>query len=130
MKTMTEAVKQFHDVYNVISQEIPQLPDNEVRRLRKSLITEEFTEYLIGEKNNNIVEIADALADLLYVTLGTAISYGIPIDAVFAEVQRSNLSKLGEDGKPLYRADGKVLKGPGFFQPDIAKVLREHGGNV
>ena len=130
MQTMTEAVKQFHDVYNVISQEIPQLPDNEVRRLRKSLITEEFTEYLIGEKNNNIVEIADALADLLYVTLGTAISYGIPIDAVFAEVQRSNLSKLGEDGKPLYRADGKVLKGPGFFQPDIAKVLREHGGNV
>ena len=130
MMTMTQMVMQFHETYGTLISTKPVLPDSNVRELRKKLLIEELEEYLEGEENNDIVEIADALADLIYVALGAAISYGIPIDAVFEEVQRSNMSKLGEDGKPIYRADGKVLKGPGFFEPDLAKIIRDHGGDV
>ncbi|EEH64066.1 hypothetical protein HMPREF0044_1085 [Gleimia coleocanis DSM 15436] len=140
-----ELVKQFHEVYNlpVMMGETPTC-DRDRIHMRMSLISEEFAELtgaLYGKKAREIVEtanqaakdaddhtrdtveVADALADLVYVIYGMALECGIDLDAVLAEVQASNLSKLGEDGKPIYRADGKVLKGPGFFPPNVAKVL-------
>ena len=103
-----------------------------LQELRLGLIDEEFTELKDALDDNDIVEVADAISDLLYVVLGTAISYGIPIDKVFEEVHRSNLSKLDANGKPIRREDGKILKGPNFFepQPGIIRILREHGGKL
>ena len=86
---------------------------------------EENEEYLEAAQNNDIVEVADALGDMLYILCGTIISHGMQdkIVEVFDEIQRSNMSKLGEDGNPIYREDGKVLKGPNYFKPDIARIL-------
>lgn len=102
--------------------------DYEIKWLTKEAILEtqtdpDFPEYLTTELPLNTVEVADALADMVYVIYGFALEAGIDLDAVLLEVQRSNLSKLGEDRKPILREDGKVLKGPNFFQPDIRKVL-------
>lgn len=130
MKTMTQMVYEFHETYGAMISNKPKLPDANTRKLRIDLLKEELDEFLNGESANNIVEIADALGDIMYVALGAAISYGIPIDAVFNEIHRSNMSKLGEDGKPIYREDGKVLKGPNYFKPDVAKVLRDYGGEI
>lgn len=121
--TASEMVRQFHETYAVRIQAGVGLPDWERRGLRGKLLAEEWNEYVSAEADNNIVEIADALADMIYIIHGTALEYGIPLDAVVAEVHRSNMSKLGADGKPIYREDGKVLKGPGYFKPDIAGVL-------
>lgn len=140
-----ELVRQFHEVYNlpILTGETPTC-DRERIHMRMGLIAEEFAELtgaLYGKPAREIietanaaakeaddhtrdtVEVADALADLVYVIYGMALECGIDLDAVLAEVQASNLSKLGEDGKPIYREDGKVLKGPGFFPPNIARVL-------
>ncbi len=116
-------VKEFHEIYNCNIGNEPVLPDNNERELRKSLLQEEYNEYLQGEENHDIVEIADALGDMLYIIYGTCVSYGIDIDEVFAEIHASNLSKLGEDDKPIYREDGKVMKGPNYFKPDIKSIL-------
>ncbi|RYF06923.1 MAG: hypothetical protein EOO77_26315 [Oxalobacteraceae bacterium] len=101
-----------------------------MRKLRSDLLEEEFNEYLDGEKNNDLVEIADALADIIYIAYGTGVSYGLPMDEIFDEVHRSNMSKLGEDGRPVYREDGKVVKGPNYSKPDIhaivERLIREH----
>lgn len=121
-------VAEFHRIYSVYISDKPQLPVKETRDLRISLLKEEFNEYLLGEYNDDIVEIADALGDMLYIIHGTAVSYGIPLDEVFSEIHRSNKSKLGEDGKPIYREDGKVLKGPNFFKPDVAGIIKSFGG--
>ena len=88
---------------------------------------EENKEYLEAIKNNDMIEVADALGDMLYILCGTIITHGMQdvIDEVFEEIQRSNMSKLGSDGKPIYREDGKVLKGPNYFKPDIAKILNQ-----
>ena len=88
---------------------------------------EENKEYLDAIKNNDMIEVADALGDMLYILCGTIITHGMQdvIDEVFEEIQRSNMSKLGSDGKPIYREDGKVLKGPNYFKPDIAKILKQ-----
>ena len=88
-------------------------------------ILEENQEYLQAAKNNDLVEVADALGDMLYILCGTIIEHGMQdkIEEIFDEIQKSNLSKLGEDGKPIYRNDGKVMKGPNYFKPDISKVL-------
>jgi predicted HAD superfamily Cof-like phosphohydrolase len=118
-----QLVLEFHKIYGLTIGETPQLPEEEVRDMRRALIFEEVIEYIEAEDNDDIVEIADALADLVYVCIGACISYGIPFDAVFKEVQRSNMSKLGKDGKPMYREDGKVLKGPDFTEPDIRGIL-------
>ena len=126
--THTEMVAEFHRIYSVYISDKPQLPVKETRDLRISLLKEEFNEYLLGEYNDDIVEIADALGDMLYIIHGTAVSYGIPLDEVFSEIHRSNKSKLGEDGKPIYREDGKVLKGPNFFKPDVAGIIKSFGG--
>jgi predicted HAD superfamily Cof-like phosphohydrolase len=91
--------------------------------LRRKLIREEFKELMKALEEEDIVGIADGLADLTVVVYGTALSYGIDLDRVMQEVHRSNMSKLGEDGKPIYREDGKVLKGPYFSPPDILHVL-------
>jgi predicted HAD superfamily Cof-like phosphohydrolase len=95
--------------------------------LRFSLMDEENKEYLEAIKNNDIIEVADALGDMLYILCGTIITHGMQhvIDQVFEEIQSSNMSKLGSDGKPIYREDGKVLKGPNYFRPDIAKILNQ-----
>lgn len=101
----------------------PEFPDNETIALRLELIQEELDELREAVGNADIVEVADALTDILYVTYGAGHAFGIDLDKCFEEVQASNMSKLGEDDKPIYREDGKVMKGPNFFEPKLDKVL-------
>lgn len=120
------AVSQFHKTYNLIENEHPTVAIPEaIKELRFELMKEENEEYLEAVKNNDIVEMADALGDMLYILCGTIITHGMQdkIEAVFDEIQRSNMSKLGIDGKPIYRADGKVMKGPNYFKPNISKIM-------
>ena len=117
------AVTEFHEAFGLMINSAPVLPDAATRDLRKKLLAEEYNEYTTAEEEDDIVEIADALADLIYIACGTAVAYGIPLDRVFAEVHRSNMSKLGENGRPIYRDDGKVLKGPTYSPPDIKTIL-------
>lgn len=121
-----ENVKQFHETFGLpvnekLTGDIPQ----EVGLLRYKLMREENEEYLEAVQNGDLVEIADACGDMLYILCGTLISHGLQhkIGEVFREIQRSNMSKAGADGKPIYREDGKVLKGPDYFKPDIKSVL-------
>ena len=120
-----DCVREFHETYGLMVGQLPALPHEQMRQLRIDLLREEMDEYIAGETNDDIVEIADALADIIYIACGTAVAYGIPLDRVFAEVHRSNMSKLGEDGKPIYREDGKVLKGPNYTPPDVKGVLEQ-----
>lgn len=136
-------VRQFHETYNLPVVDHPNVDRDRVH-MRMALIAEEFAE-LVGavygkdaratiedayasavkadDNTRDTVETADALGDLVYVVYGMALEMGIPLSDVLAEIQASNMSKLGSDGLPIYREDGKVLKGPGFFAPDIKKVL-------
>jgi predicted HAD superfamily Cof-like phosphohydrolase len=93
--------------------------------LRFNLMDEENKEYYEAANNNDLVEVADALGDMLYILCGTILEHGMQhkIEEVFEEIQRSNMSKLGADGKPIYREDGKVLKGPNYFKPNIEEIL-------
>ena len=100
-----------------------EIPNNNVVQLRLALIEEELNELKIAIQNKDLIEIADALTDLLYVTYGTGHSFGINLDKCFQEVQDSNMSKLNKDGKPIYNKDGKVLKGPNYFKPNLSKIL-------
>lgn len=118
-----DAVDQFHEAFNLPRGETPHLPSHEVRDLRTKLLREEFMEYMDAEHTDDLVEIADALADIIYIACGTAVAYGIPLDRVFAEVHRSNMAKLGPDGKPIYREDGKVMKPADWQPPRIAQTL-------
>lgn len=118
-----DAVKEFHYTYDIPVAEEPTLLELERRRLRWDLLDEELNELDEAEREGDLVEIADALADMVYIIYGTAAEYGIPLDRVFDEVHRSNMSKLGDDGEPIYREDGKVLKGPNYFPPEIRTVL-------
>ncbi len=120
-----DAVVEFHRAFGLTENSKPTLPSDDVRTLRKKLLEEEFIEYNVGEDKNDIVEIADALADLIYIAYGTAVAYGIPLDKVFAEVHRSNMAKL-VDGKVIRRDDGKVLKPAGWTPPDIKSILDAH----
>jgi len=120
-------VKDFHIAFGQRVSENPNLPGDylgQERELRRKLLKEEFNEYNDAEINDDIVEIADALADIIYIACGTAVSYGIPLDKVFTEVHRSNMAKL-VDGKPLYREDGKVMKPSGWQPPNIKKILED-----
>jgi predicted HAD superfamily Cof-like phosphohydrolase len=119
-------VTEFHKVNDANIGNNPCLPYDAERHLRRNLLQEEFNEYLAGEDNNDIVEIADALGDMLYIIYGTSISYGIPIDAIFEEIHSSNMSKLGTDGLPIRREDGKILKGPNYFRPNISGIIDAH----
>lgn len=121
-----KAVKTFHQAFQIDSAEAPtiDIPDK-VKELRFNLMAEENEEYLAAAKENDLVEVADALGDMLYILCGTILSHGMQykIEEVFDEIQRSNMSKLGEDGQPIYREDGKVMKGPNYFKPNIQKIL-------
>lgn len=123
MKQALEKVDEFHRAFHVPTRSLPGLPGNDRRSLRADLLKEEYCEYLYAEYTDNLLRIADALADMVVIICGTALEYGIPLDRVFEEVHRSNMSKLGADGKPVYREDGKVLKGPGYFRPNIMRAL-------
>ena len=119
-------VKEFHETYGAYISSESKLPDTPIRELRKSLLQEEFDEYTKAEEENDLVEIADALGDMMYIIYGTAISYGIPLDDIFHEIHSSNMSKLGEDGKPIRREDGKILKSSNYFPPNIKEILDKH----
>jgi len=102
----------------------PSLSTEKINNLRISLINEEVEEFEEAIKNNDLKEVVDALTDILYVTYGAGHAFGINLDKCFDEVQRSNMSKLGEDGKPIYNDVGKVMKGPKYFKPDLSKFLK------
>ena len=117
-------VKDFHIAFGQRVGDKPELPDTKERTLRMKLLAEEMYEYTVAENENDLVEVADALADIIYIACGTAVAYGIPLDDVFEEVHASNMAKL-VDGKPIYREDGKVLKPEGWTPPDIKGVLKK-----
>lgn len=122
---MFKQVLEFQRAFGLGVASEPHIPkDQKLRDLRISLLEEEFDEYTTAEEENDLVEIADALADIIYIACGTAAEYGIDLDAVFAEVHRSNMAKL-VDGKVLRREDGKVKKPEGWTPPDIAGVLQK-----
>lgn len=126
MKKKIEAVKAFHKAYKLGYRESPKANLGlQKNLLRYKLMREENEEYLEAANKNDLVEVADALGDLLYILCGTIIEHGLQhkIDEVFDEIQRSNMSKLGENGEPIYREDGKVLKGPNYFKPNILDIL-------
>ena len=102
----------------------PGLSSDKINNLRSSLINEELEELKQAVKNNDLKEAVDALTDILYVTYGAGHAFGVNLDECFDEVQRSNMSKLGEDGKPIYNEAGKVMKGPNYFKPDLSKFLK------
>jgi len=122
MADVFKKVTDFHTAFNLPNNSIPELPSTEQRELRGKLLTEEFREYIDAEADNDLVEIADALADIIYIACGTANVYGIPLKKVFDEVHRSNMRKL-QDGKPLYREDGKVMKPEGWKPPNIKRII-------
>ncbi len=126
MKKRIAAVREFHSAFGLGIKEEPTANLGEPKnKLRFELMKEENEEYLEAANNGDLVEVADALGDMLYILCGTIIEHGMQhkIEAVFEEIQASNMSKLGEDGKPIYREDGKVLKGPNYFKPNLEKVL-------
>lgn len=122
-----QAVEHFHRTYNHPISRVTSWPSSERVTLRWDLIEEEFNELLESIALGDMVETADALGDLIYVIFGMAIELGIPMGYVLKEIQRSNMSKLDDEGKPIFREDGKVLKGPNFQEPDIDFVLRSAG---
>ena len=112
---------------NSFGQEVldtPTLPEQNLAKLRLELIREEVEELNVGIEGMDIVEIADALTDILYVVYGAGHAFGIDLDECYQEVHRSNMSKLGADGKPIYREDGKILKGPDYFHPNLTSLLK------
>ena len=121
--SLESQVTQFNETYNVPMASKPTLPTEYEATLCNDLIAEELMELNDAFDNADIVEIADALTDIIYVAAQQAVKWGLPIDALLREVQRSNMSKLGADGLPIYREDGKVLKGPNFSEPQISTVL-------
>ena len=101
-----------------------ELSSEKINNLRISLINEELEEFKEAIKNNDLKEAIDALTDILYVTYGAGHAFGVNLDECFDEVQKSNMSKLGKDGKPIYNEAGKVMKGPGYFKPDLSKFIK------
>ncbi|WP_373516242.1 hypothetical protein [Pricia sp.] len=126
MKDKLGSVEQFHRLFGMgVSETMCADLGAAKNKLRFNLMDEENKEYLEAANNDDLVEVADALGDMLYILCGTILEHGMQhkIEEVFTEIQRSNMSKLGADGKPIYREDGKVLKGPNYFKPDILGVL-------
>jgi len=118
-----EDVKKFMGTFGQIVRTKPQFPDDKTMQLRFDLIKEELNELEYAIKTKNLKEIADALTDILYVTYGAGYAYGIDLDKCFKEVQRANMSKLGEDGKPIYNDKGKVMKGPNYLAPNLKQFV-------
>ena len=126
MNSKIKAVKDFHEAFGLGVNESPKANLGELKnKLRFNLMAEENEEYLEAANKNDLIEVADALGDMLYILCGTIIEHGMQykIEEVFNEIQRSNMSKLGADGKPIYREDGKVMKGPNYFKPNIEGIL-------
>lgn len=121
--TNFELVGDFMEAFGQIVEPEPIIPDDMIVDLRVDLIAEEFLELREAVANEDIVEIADALTDLLYVVYGAGHAFGIDLDECFLEVHASNMSKLDDDGQPIYREDGKVLKSDNYFKPNLASVL-------
>ena len=118
-----EDVKKFMETFGQIVRTKPQFPDERTMQLRFDLIKEELNELENAMKTKNLKEIADALTDILYVTYGAGCAYGINLDKCFKEVQRANMSKLGNDGKPIYNEKGKVMKGPNYSEPNLKRFV-------
>lgn len=127
MKEQLKAVERFHTAFGQENGKWPQPLEQSKYILRHALMAEENDEYLEACNGNSLVEIADALGDQLYILCGTILKHGMQhvIEDVFEEIQASNMSKLGDDGKPVLRDDGKILKGPGYFRPDLSKFIGE-----
>jgi predicted HAD superfamily Cof-like phosphohydrolase len=124
MEINQSLVKEFHETFNAPVAETPTLIPAKRASLRYKLMLEELDEYAVAVTNRDIVEIADSLGYLLYVVLGTAVEHGLDLEPILAEIHRSNMSKLGAEGNPIFREDGKILKGPKFFLPDLDKVVK------
>lgn len=128
MKNKLNAVALFHETFGMgVSKKMIADLGTSKNLLRFNLMDEENKEYLEAAENNDLVEVADALGDMLYILCGTILEHGMQhkIEEVFNEIQRSNMSKLGADGMPIYREDGKVLKGPNYFKPNIKSILEQ-----
>ncbi len=121
--TNFEKVKLFMQIFGQEIKTNASFSDDKTNKLRLDLISEELDELKNAMKTKNLLEVADALTDILYVTYGAGHAFGINLDKCFDEVQNSNMSKLGSDGKPIYNESGKVMKGPGYFKPDLSKFL-------
>lgn len=122
--TNFQKVGEFMEAFGQECKETPEFPSDKIIELREKLIAEEFKEYIEAVNSRDIIGIADALSDLLYVVYGAGHAYGIDLDLTFNLVHDSNMSKLGPDGKPMYREDGKVMKGPNFHEPDLSVILK------
>ena len=118
-----EKVKNFMKTFGQSVKNKAEFPEEIVIKLRSDLIKEELAELEEAIKEKDLIEIADALTDILYVTYGAGTAFGIDLDKCFDEVHNSNMSKLGEDGKPIYNEQGKVMKGPKYFKPDLKKLI-------
>ena len=122
--TNFNSVKKFMEVFGQEVKTKAEFPSEKIIKLRYNLIKEELDEFEEALKDRDLKEVADALTDILYVTYGAGHAFGIDLDKCFDEVQRSNMSKLDEDGKPIYNEHGKVMKGPRYFQPDLVKFIK------
>ncbi|AZQ44546.1 pyrophosphohydrolase domain-containing protein [Nonlabens ponticola] len=132
MKKQIKAVEEFHTAFKLNKKKTPTINISLERKLlRYELMREENEEYLEAAKHDDLIEVADALGDMLYILCGTIIEHGMQevIEDIFDEIQKSNMSKLGANGQPIYREDGKVLKGPDYFKPDFGKILKDATGN-
>tara|TARA_B100000900_G_scaffold396211_1_gene395296 strand:+ start:488 stop:859 length:372 start_codon:yes stop_codon:yes gene_type:complete len=121
--TNFECVKRFMETFGQEIREKAAFPNDKITSLRYDLIKEELDELKEAIDNKDIKEVADALTDILYVTYGAGHAFGINLDKCFKEVQNSNMSKLGLDGKPIFNENGKVMKGPNYFKPDLSKLI-------
>ena len=121
--TNFESVRKFMETFGQEIKVKAGFPNEKITSLRYALIKEELEELQEAIENNDIKEVADALTDILYVTYGAGHAFGINLDECFQEVQNSNMSKLGSDGKPIYNEKGKVMKGPGYFKPDLSRFV-------
>ena len=117
-------VKVFMETFGQEVKSKASFPDQKIQNLRYDLIKEELDELKVALDHKNLKEVADALTDILYVTYGAGHAFGIDLDMCFNEVQSSNMSKLGKDGKPIYNENGKVMKGPNYFKPDFGKFIK------
>ena len=118
-----QSVKKFMQTFGQEVKNKAEFPEEKIVKLRLNLIQEELDEFREAVKKKDIKEVADALTDILYVTYGAGHAFGIDLDSCFEEVQNSNMSKLGDDGKPIFNDQGKVMKGPKYFKPDLSKYI-------
>ena len=121
--TNFEKVKIFMKTFGQEVKNEASFPNEQIKQLRYNLIKEELEELRVAIEEKNLLEVADALTDILYVTYGAGHAFGLDLDKCFNEIQNSNMSKLGEDGKPIYNDAGKVMKGPKYFKPNLSKFL-------